>query len=152
MQKSRTLILILAVFILPLALAKLLLSQQWYESASLNKGEFLQSEIALQLPDNQHWVLLYQEQGANPDQVAQLMQQLIRSLGRDQVKVNALRAQHFPLLQQSQPQASQYCYIVNPAGQVLLRYLLPDDVSEQAKMAKAMQYDLRKLIKMSGVS
>ncbi|WP_158587066.1 DNA polymerase III subunit psi [Motilimonas pumila] len=152
MQKSRTLILILAVFILPIAVAKLLLSQQWYQSGSLNKGEFLQTEVALQLPDNQHWVLLYQEHASHPQQVSRLMTQLIRSLGREQVKVAAIEAKQFPLLERSFTDASNYCYIVNPQGQVLLRYPLPQSTTEQAKMAKAMQYDLRKLIKMSGVS
>ncbi len=146
MLKNKSLLLLILVFVLPFVLAKLVLNQHWYREGELNQGEFLPEQVMLLLPENRQWLLLHPPTA----QASQLLPQLISSLGREQHRVRAFAISQ--LSEQEQQRLSpDYWYICDPTGLVLLRYVIPPTETEKLQMAKAMQTDLRRLLKMSKV-
>ncbi|MCE2594140.1 hypothetical protein K6Y31_04860 [Motilimonas cestriensis] len=146
MRKNKTLLLLLLVFVLPFGLAKLVLNQHWYQAGELNKGEFLPEQVMLLLSDNRQWLLLHPK----TDQATNLLPKLISSLGREQHRVRTLSIAQLSKREQDKL-SPDYWYICDPTGLVLLRYVIPPQQAEQLQVAKALQTDLRKLLKMSRV-
>ena len=146
MRKNKTLLLMLLVFVLPFGLAKLVLNQHWYQAGELNQGEFLPEQVKLLLTENHQWLLLHPK----TEQATNLLPQLISSLGREQHRVRTLSMAQ--LSEQEQAKLStDYWYICDPTGLVLLRYVIPASQADQLVVAKSLQTDLRKLLKMSRV-
>ena len=64
-KSRRSMLILLAVFVIPVALAKLALNQQWFNYGVTNQGQLLENELTLaklglNLTDfDHHWLLLY---------------------------------------------------------------------------------------------
>ncbi len=161
MKQYKTLLLLVASFIAPVIIAKLVLNQQLYQSARLNQGAFLEQEVQLSLESNRQWLLVYypkQECDQTCSQTLALMDNIINSLGREQDRVRPLLVSSSELAPSriTQQQISGqletgHIYISDPLGLVLLAF--PMEGGKQARLlaGKKVQSDLRKLLKMSRV-
>ncbi|MFD1007857.1 hypothetical protein [Oceanisphaera ostreae] len=156
-RSRKVLLAMLAVFLLPVALAWLTLTQGWFTPAVNSHGEWVQGQIAA---DNQ-WRLILP---TSPDcdaclRVEPLLNNIDTALGRDGDRVAVVR------LPTSNELEAGYVYIADPPGLLIMRYVLPSSKSgvefdvnkqqeqereqEQAKMGKALLSDLRRLLKYS---
>lgn len=164
------LLLLLALFVAPLAAAWLVLQLGWYQPAVTNKGELLAPGLTLASQGagsaSGQWLLLIRlEQDCDPRCTTQLellgngWQTLGREQGRVAIRLLGLSpwqpegASRLPL----QPQAvateaigwfDNSLVIADPMGNLVLRYPLDDGL--QPALRLALQ-DLRKLLKQSKI-
>lgn len=143
-KPKKTLLALLAVFLLPVALAWITLSQGWFTPGVNSHGEWVQGQIA---EDNQ-WRLILP---IAPDceaclQAAPLLNNIDIALGRDGDRVAVVQ------MPASHELEAGYVYIADPPGLLIMRYALSDtksDADKQSPMGKALLSDLRRLLKYS---
>jgi hypothetical protein len=172
---AKPLIILLLVFVLPVVVAKLVLSMNLYHGGATNKGQLLTPDtsyrsLAMENPQPKSWQMIYllptQCDSRCLDRLYILRQSHI-ALGRDQDRVkpivllqatsdlNALASFEFDTADISQPlaemMAEQELIIVDPLGSLVMRYRQVEDKEQQILLGKAMVADLRKMLKLSRV-
>lgn len=174
-KNTKVLLMLAAVFLIPVIAAKLVLSMNWYEGAVTNKGELLPESLSYQSlsmenPHPDKWQLVY----LLPTQCDQackqqlyLLHQTYIALGREQDRVipliatqpnsdlTALADYQFTTAKASdalqQALKKQQIIIVDPIGKLVTRYPLQSDQQQLLLQGKAMMNDLRKMLKLSRV-
>ncbi|QYJ93943.1 hypothetical protein [Shewanella spartinae] len=174
---AKPLLILLLVFVLPVAVAKLVLSLNLYNGGVTNKGELLPPDtnyarLAMANPMPKHWQMIY----LLPSQCDQacmnrlyILHQSQIALGRDQHRVNpiillqadsdlaALQESEFSFTTAqatealSQMLTREEIIIVDPLGSLVMRYAQVEDEQAQLMLGKAMIADLRKMLKLSRV-
>lgn len=172
---ARPLILLFVVFILPVAAAKLVLSMDLYQGGATNKGELLTQDISytsleMANPKPKEWQLLY----LLPSQCNQqcedhlyILQQSHIALGREKDRVttlilldkhsdiSALENHSFETVNASKAMVgmliNQQMIIVDPLGNLVMRYPAVSGLDEQILQGKSLVSDLRKMLKLSRV-
>lgn len=178
-QKSRrSLILVLAAFIIPIVMAKLALHFQWFNYGVTNQGELLAqpltlSETGIQTEQEKQWLVIY----TLPENCDQQCQQTLvgiehtyLALGRETPRVtpiaisaspfNAEQLQHInknhwriidtPMNAEKQL-AKMQIYIADPLGNIVLTYQQPTNSDAIPAFGKSMLSDLKKLLKYSRI-
>lgn len=174
-KKSRLiLILVLTTFLLPVILAKVFLSYDFYEGGKTNKGELFQTGISYQSlgqenPHPNQWQIIY-TLPSSCDKSCQyqlyLLTQTHTALGREQERVIPMVA----LTSNADVQALQktdlsqvnvnldmgnnirdFLVIVDPMGQLVMRYKLFNEQEQQIIQGKDLLADLRKMLKLSRI-
>lgn len=180
LKKSRiNFLLLLSVFIIPIVVAKLVLDNHWYSEAVTNQGELLEGELSLVdigITDEaiqKKWLIIYQLPKNCETACKQSLygiNQTYVSLGREtgrvvpvglflsdlneealgQVKKDVW---HFSLISERAKEKldSDYIYISDSLGNIILRYPLPVTEQEVLGFGKSILSDLRKLLKYSRI-
>lgn len=176
-----TLFILLLVFAVPVVLAKLALSENWFNKASTNKGELIQPPVSFDVAYPQReakWYLTYiSDQPCQKECELALysLQQIYTALGKDKDRVKA--AAFFTETQQiQQAKASDYAqnltleridseplnqlfpkdkvdniFIVDALGNVILRYPLQVEKEAAVMSSRDVLADMRKLLKLSRI-
>ncbi|WP_104040384.1 cytochrome oxidase biogenesis cluster protein [Vibrio hyugaensis] len=166
------LISLVCLFALPAVIAKLVLSQGWYESGVTNRGKLVEPYTSLtQLGQSsplteKGWQLAYVLPSACEAQCQQqlhLMQQSHIALGKYQERVvpvvwtigDATPFNDSMLVMQINESLAKtveagQVLIVDPLGQLVMSYT-PSENEDLAQLSKDMLADLRKLLKLSRV-
>jgi len=178
-RNRRSLLLLLAVFILPILLAKLALDNQWLNLGVTNQGKLLAQPLTLkELGINEselakQWLIIYRLPSVCPDVCLHSIETVHNSyvaLGKDMPRVSAvlLKENIFSAQQSKQLAKSQWkiialtpqmknllhepqVLIADPLGNVILKHQLPEQEQLQAAFGKAIVADMKKLLKYSKV-
>lgn len=178
-KSRRTLIITLAVFILPVVLAKLALEQQWFDYGVTNYGQLSEEELTLadlgieQASFNEQWLLLYR----TPKDCNKLCQKTLLSvnntytlLGKELPRVTPVALFEQPLNEEQQAnlrhhkwqqltlpsQASDHIttnqlLIIDPLGNVVMSYQAPTEEQGLVAFDKSILADMKKLLKYSRI-
>lgn len=177
-RKPYTMLALLAVFIVPVVLAKLALDNNWFNRAVTNKGELIQPVMDLSaLLDKQppKWRLVYQVPAhcdAGCENALYSIQQVWLALGRDtdraqptvlfntysdpqavtrlqqDTQINVVAVNH------PQPTAAlsaDAVYLVDTLNNAMLRYSVSEDRQSAIMNSRDMLADVRKLLKLSRI-
>ena len=179
MRNRVKLVAIMAVFALPVMIAYAGFFAGWFSDIHrTNKGELIQPIIDINqwhlLADNnsysteQRWwlVLVLDENAGTCDAICErhlfTLQQTWLALGKNQERVQASVLGQIPSDKISQairvltrgeltPSITPSFYVVDPLGNVILRYALPITEQDAIDSAKAMRTDFAKLMRFSRV-
>ncbi|WP_299797765.1 hypothetical protein [uncultured Shewanella sp.] len=171
----KPLIILLLVFILPVAVAKVVLSLNLYNGGATNGGELLSpatsyASLSMENPKPREWQLLYLLP-AHCDALCQdrlyILKQSHVALGREQSRVHtlimlaensdtsALTSHSFATVTANSAMVEmlndQQMIIVDPLGSLVMRYPKVSGRSKQISQGKALVKDLRKMLKLSRV-
>ena len=178
-KSRRNLLLVIAVFVLPIVLAKLALTQNWLEYGVTNKGTLVENELTLQelgiVDDelNNMWLILY----ALPDDCNEHCEQTLLSvnntlvaLGKDKPKVRNVALYKHSLSSDQLSHLDQAIWsvipspgkqhlliqqptvlLIDPLGNIILEHKPPEFVEEQAMFGKGILADMKKLLKYSKI-
>ncbi|WP_064606295.1 hypothetical protein [Photobacterium sp. J15] len=178
MKKHGTLLLLLAVFLLPLGLAKLVLDLNWYQGGVTNRGQLLASPLASEwLGQSGKWQLVY----LMPDECDEgcagalfNLRQIPQAVGAGQERVDALvlvaesklSELQAEFLQGLEPKrvpeyvitqlhtleyGSHAIYIADPLGNVMMAYPLVKGKDAVLAQGKDLLRDLKRLLKVSKI-
>ena len=178
-RNRRSLLLLVAVFILPILLAKLALENQWLDLGVTNQGKLLDQPLTLnelgidQSAFTKQWLIIYRLPNVCPELCLHSIEVVHNSyvaLGKDMPRVspvllkkNIFSAQQNRQLTKSQwqilaltPQMNDLLQepqvlIADPLGNIILRHQLPENVEQQPAFGKAIIADMKKLLKYSKV-
>lgn len=175
--KSRmTLIGLVVVFALPALIAKLILSQNWYQSGVTNFGQLVDgnvtlSSLGISSPEPQDgWLLGY----VIPEHCDELCTQQLHILGQSYIALGRHKERVSPTIFATKSSDNTWLenndvdtlmvnqlntnffqdasiIIVDPLGQLVMLYPSVTDESELVNQSKGMLHDLRKLLKLSRV-
>ncbi|SEL41543.1 hypothetical protein SAMN05216262_110106 [Colwellia chukchiensis] len=178
-KSRRSMLMLLAIFILPIVLAKLALEQQWFNYGVTNQGQLLANELTLAelgLADKdfqQQWLLLYtlpthcDQQcentlvSVNNTYIAlgkemsrvkpvALTQHALNATQSEKIQVNKWRFESMPAMAKAVITHSQVL-IVDPLGNVILSHVPPKNAEELPQFGKAILADFKKLLKYSRI-
>lgn len=178
-KSRRSMLILLAVFIIPVVLAKLALNQQWFNYGVTNQGELIENELTLaklglNVDDFDHqWLMLYSLPTHCDDQCEKtlvsvnntyialgkemprvkpvaLTQQALSDAQVEKIHINKWHVQAMPELAKSAIVQSQV-FIVDPLGNVILSHLPPKDAEHLPAFGKAILADFKKLLKYSRI-
>ncbi|MCK6264006.1 hypothetical protein KP803_12065 [Vibrio sp. ZSDE26] len=164
------------VFAMPVISAKLILSNQWYESGVTNRGLLIEpsttfSQLGVDNPlDKTSWQLAYMI----PEVCDSFCQKQLHLLGQSYAALGKEKSRVEPVVfvsDKSDPQAvsglkyqtievssafservSGFEYvIVDPLGQLVMRYPKASEEEELVSQSKGLLADFRKLLKLSRV-
>ena len=177
---NKALFALLLVFILPVAAAKLVLSMDLYQGGATNQGELISPQVnyatlSMDNPLPKRWQVIYllpaQCEQSCQDRLYLLHQSHI-ALGKDQdrvstviltqassdltaVKAAATQTASYTLAPANDQLAnllnSQQIIIVDPLGNLVMRYNAVEAKEGQLTQGKAILADLRKMLKLSRV-
>ena len=178
-RNRRSLLLLMAVFILPILLAKLALDNQWLNLGVTNQGKLLTQPLTLKdlgISESElakQWLIIYRLPSTCPDVCLHSIETVHNSyvaLGKDMPRVSAvlLKENIFSAQQSKQLAKSQWkilaltpqmnnllqepqVLIADPLGNVILKHQLPEQEQLQAAFGKAIVADMKKLLKYSKV-
>ena len=178
-RNRRSLLLLMAVFILPILLAKLALDNQWLDLGVTNQGKLLTQPLTLKdlgISESElakQWLIIYRLPSTCPDVCLHSIETVHNSyvaLGKDMPRVSAvlLKENIFSAQQSKQLAESQWkilaltpqmnnllqepqVLIADPLGNVILKHQLPEQEQLQAAFGKAIVADMKKLLKYSKV-
>mgnify|MGYP005987871447 CR=1 FL=1 len=178
-KSRRSMLILLAVFIIPVVLAKLALNQEWFNYGVTNKGQLIENELTLaklglNVDDFDHqWLMLY----TLPEKCEQQCERILVSvnntyiaLGKemprvkpvaltqheltaeqsDKIQIKKWHVQAMPALAKNVIKQSQVL-IVDPLGNVILRHLPPENSEQLTVFGKAILADFKKLLKYSRI-
>lgn len=181
LSKKRSLLALVAVFVMPVVLAKLALEQQWFEQGATNKGTLLQPVVSMTPVlgnESKHWRLVYTLPSvcdAACDNALISIQQVWLALGREaeRAKPVVLVTSHsdssalaqlvenasFSIVSVDEATLSNVLfslpinniYVVDTQDNAMLRYPLYQDQQEAILHSRAMLADLKKLLKLSRI-
>lgn len=166
------LISLVCLFALPAIIAKVILSQGWYQSGVTNRGELIEPYTTLgqlgqdSLPVAREWQLAY----VVPEQCEAQCQQQLHLLKQSHIALGKYQERVVPVLWTSELSDSVkvplermvmnasveeqvtpgQVVIVDPLGQLVMSYT-PKPNEDLVKLSKDMLADLRKLLKLSRV-
>ena len=172
---KKTLIIMVAVFVLPVVLAKLALDNDWFTKGATNKGQLLAPTIdmsALLKDAEPKWRLLY----VMPNKCDSVCENALFSINQvwlalgkesdraqalvvttpssDQAAIDALTDYPFvETLSVTSPTALAYSsvYIVDTQNNAMLFYEIKDDRKDAVMESRNMLADMRKLLKLSRI-
>lgn len=178
MKKHGTLLLLLAAFLLPVGLAKLVLDLNWYQGGVTNRGELLATPLTYDwLGRSGRWQLVY----LMPDECDELcagalfnLRQIPQAIGADKARVSSvllvagtgLPAKHekqvagvelmaVPEHVVTQLSTLEYgakaIYIADPLGNVMMAYPLVKGQGAILAQGKDVLRDLKRLLKVSKI-
>lgn len=178
-KSRKNLLLLFSIFIIPVVLAKLALDNDWFNKAATNSGELLSQELSIAELEldaaelQKKWLIIYRLPSAcdeNCKQTIYAINQTFISLGREMdrvipiglhlesVNVDELGALKetfwkFNLMTAAVQDKikSDWVYVSDPLGNVILKYAAPTSDEEVLALGKAMLSDLRKLLKYSRI-
>ena len=178
-KNRRSLLLLLAVFVLPILLAKLALDNQWLSLGVTNQGKLLDQALTLSdlgINENifsEQWLIIYRLPKECPKLCLQSIETAHNSyvlLGKDMPRVtplllndNIFTAEQSKQLLKSQwqmlsltPQMNNrlktpQIVIADPLGNIILRHNIPENKNQLAAFGKAIIADMKKLLKYSKV-
>jgi hypothetical protein len=178
-RNRRSLLLLIAVFILPILLAKLALDNQWLDLGVTNQGKLLEQPLTLnelgidKSAFTKQWLIIYRIPNICPEICLHSIEAVHNSyvaLGKDMPRVSAvlLKKNIFSDQQNKQLSKSQWqvltlspqmndllqepqVLIADPLGNIILRHQLPDSIEQQPAFGKAIIADMKKLLKYSKV-
>lgn len=176
-RSRKTLVVLLMAFILPVVVAKLVLSFDLYQGGATNKGQLLDNSVSYQSlqmdnPAPQHWqmVFLLPEQCDTACQERlYILNQSYTALGRERERVTPVilttqnsdthvlanlnvdftTSASSPAL--AQMLAEQKMIIIDPLGNMVMEYQAVEGQQQNIALGKAMIADLRKMLKLSRV-
>jgi len=178
-KNRRSLLLLIAVFALPIIIAKFALEGEWLATGVTNNGTLLQDELTLTKLGldasayNEQWLILY-ALPATCDIACQKTLETVHNtyvaLGKEMPRVtpvalyqNELSSEQLTRISKSQWQlmampslAKQYIsksqvLIVDPLGNAFLSHEIPEDVAQLPQFGKQIIADMKKLLKYSKV-
>lgn len=172
---------LLAVFIIPVILAKLALDNGWFNKAATNKGTLLDPILSLEamgVESSQKWRILYvlpEKCAAECENALFSINQVWLALGKemgraqavalatevsDKVKLAALEQQSIIGLIKTQQQSvnqvfqqvsTDGIFVVDTLDNVILRYPLQQEQQQAILHSREILADLRKLLKLSRI-
>lgn len=175
----RSLVLLIAAFIVPVVLAKLALTNQWLNRGVTNQGQLLSQAFTLtDLGLNnkafaKQWLIIY----LPPHECLQTCEQNIETvhnsyvaLGKDMPRITAvlLNGNNFTTEQSNRLIKSQWfiqgaspqvkslpetnlVFIADPLGNIILKHKAPQQLTLQSSFGKGIIADMKKLLKYSKV-
>jgi hypothetical protein len=178
-KSRRSFLLVIVVFVLPVLLAKLALTNHWFDYGVTNKGalskqELTLADLGLSVADfDEQWLMLYRV----PEHCDLFCQQALLNvnnayvlLGKEMPRVTpvALSANTLTQLQQENLRHSKWkalplptqaqslmgnneVIIVDPLGNVVMSHQTPVDEASLALFGKAILADMKKLLKYSRI-
>ena len=178
-KNRRILLLVIAVFVLPIILAKFALDGEWLATGVTNKGTLLTNELTLkqlgmdQAGYDQQWLLLYRlPKNCDLDcqKTLETLHNTYVALGKDMPRVSPValyqneltteQRQHIskskwqliaiPKQAEENTDPSQVL-IVDPLGNVFLSHQIPSNVEQLPQFGKQILADMKKLLKYSKV-
>lgn len=178
-KSRRNLLIVLAVFVLPVVIAKLALEQEWFNYGVTNHGQLLSESLTLtdldidasQYPEQ--WLLLYRVNEQCDDICQQALVTLNSAyvlLGKEIPRVTPITLNAKPLsLNQKESlkhgkwqqhalteQALSHIQpgqlvVVDPLGNLVMTHNTPNNNEELTTFGKALIADMKKLLKYSKV-
>ncbi|MFP2769090.1 hypothetical protein [Oceanisphaera sp. KMM 10153] len=140
-KTHKTMLALLGVFLLPVGLAWLTLSQGWFTPGVKAHGEWVEGRIT---EDTQWRLVLPVPPECESCVLAEpLLNNIDLALGRDSNRVSVLR------LPASTGLEAGFVYIADPPGLLIMRYPLSGDEVGDRLTGKALLGDLRRLLKFS---
>lgn len=178
-KNRRSFILMLAVFALPIILAKFALDGEWLATGVTNKGTLLTYELTLDklgINDpayNEQWLMIYslpQQCALDCQKTLETVHNTYVALGKEMPRVTPvalyqselsteqlahISKSHWQLLA-TPAQASKYIdkpqiLIVDPLGNVFLSHQIPSNAEQFPQFGKNILADMKKLLKYSKV-
>jgi hypothetical protein len=178
-KNRRSLVMLLAVFLLPIILAKLALDNQWLQLGVTNQGKLIKQPMTLttlNIDDTNiadQWLIIYRL----PEECSEVCLTSIEtvynsyvSLGKDMPRVTPLLLDNnlFSEQQKNQLARSQWqiqpitavintelpepqVLIADPLGNIILSHAIPPTLAQQSPFSKAIVADMKKLLKYSKV-
>ncbi len=174
-KNRKPLIILLLLFALPLLSAKIVLSMNWYHGGSTNQGELLDPNLNYQVfamdnPQPNSWQIIY----LLPEHCGEPCQNRLYILHQSHLALGGERNRVIPivLLQTNSDldalkpftfqtatissllnnlMAQQQLIIVDPLGDLIIRYQQVENKQEQLLQGKALVADLRKMLKLSRI-
>jgi hypothetical protein len=176
-KKPKALFILLLVFVLPVALAKLVLSLNLYQGGATNQGELLTGDLSYHSlsqtnPKPHSWQVLYllpSHCGSQCQDRLYILQQSHIALGqvKDRVStiiivqsnsdigaLSGLKLEHQTMAANTQLASlllEQQLIIVDPLGSLVMRYSGITGHDANISQGKALLADLRKMLKLSRV-
>ncbi len=183
MKGRKGLLTIFGAFAAPVILAAIVYYMGWFNAGVTNKGEFMQSEIALEwlLPENPQdskWIVFYNIPASCDEQCNNVLYSLnqgYQALGKLQGKAHPVVVrdtassmstaqlteqfgyvkvleQHSAQVATLQQLSSDFVYLVDPFGKVVLRYQATTDKQAMIMTTKDWIADLKRLLKYARTS
>lgn len=178
-KNFKTFLTVALIFLLPVLLAKVILTQGWYSSKTTNHGLLISPnlsyrDLSLTNPINKLWQIVYvlpSQCDAMCSEQLHLLQQSHVALGREQERVqNVIMVQRGFVGEQLKQLKSNDKYrvvemspnvirklgnkrllIADPLGNFVLHYPLSDQFEERLLTQRDLLKDLKKLLKLSKV-
>ncbi|WP_298721753.1 hypothetical protein [uncultured Oceanisphaera sp.] len=137
----KTILALLAAFLLPVLLAWLVLALGWFTPGVKAHGEWVQGQIT---EDTQWRLVLPVTPECESCELAEpLLENIDLALGRDSNRVSVLR------LPVGNGLEAGFVYIADPPGMLIMRYSLSGEEASDRATGKALLGDLRRLLKFS---
>jgi len=168
MQK-KPLFIMIGLFIAPIFVAKLVLVNDWYQGAKTNAGTLISPPLTL-APAPQAWLLLYnpnedcsaicQESIWQIQQVHTLLAAEGNRIQRYLTTTPSFESAHIDTLTLTKLQLSTVnqqqlstdtLYLVDPLGNIFMRYQFPADKTAALKVSAGLLKDLKRLLKVSKI-
>ncbi|AZQ82742.1 hypothetical protein EKO29_00910 [Colwellia sp. Arc7-635] len=178
-KSRRSMLILLAVFIIPIVLAKLALHQQWFNYGVTNQGQLIENELTLAKLGlsvdkfNHQWLMLYTMPASCDEQCEKtlvsvnntyialgkemprvkpvaLTQQDLSTAQVEKIQIKKWHIQAMPALSKTVIEQSQVL-IVDPLGNVILSHVPPKDAEQLPAFGKAILADFKKLLKYSRI-
>lgn len=180
-KPKRSLLILMAAFIVPVVLAKLALDFNWFEQGATNKGELLQPVENLQpLLSEQapKWRVMYivpEQCGSACENAIYAIQQVWLALGKesdraqpavfltatsdrnvlnilhDNEHINAVTLNQSQIQKLESSQINDHIFLVDTQGNAMLRYPLYPLRQDAVMGSRDVLSDLRKLLKLSRI-
>lgn len=172
-MQRKPLYIMLLLFIMPIALAKLVLVNGWYQGGETNSGQLISPPISIANP-NKAWLMLYNPSKQCGNQCLQSLWQiqqthtLLASEGNRvqtyltapiQTSNQTLQSQqqdiHLPqiLTAVSDMPALQpnTLYLIDPLGNAFMRYQFPIEHQSAVNVSAGLLKDIKRLLKISKI-
>jgi hypothetical protein len=178
-KSRRSMIMVLGAFILPIVLAKLALTQNWFDYGVTNKGTLVENELTLeklgleQSSLQKSWLVIYslpQHCDMHCEQTLLSVNNSYIALGREMPRVKRVALSPNPLSEQQTEKLTENSWtiistpslvnnllpqpqvlVVDPLGNVVLSHKPPKNDDAQAMFGKEILADMKKLLKYSRV-
>tara|TARA_B110000196_G_scaffold211037_1_gene180973 strand:- start:2595 stop:3155 length:561 start_codon:yes stop_codon:yes gene_type:complete len=178
-KSRRSMLILLAVFIIPVVLAKLALNQQWFNYGVTNQGQLIDNELTLaklglNVDEFEHqWLMLYTlptQCDVQCEKVLVSVNNTYIALGKEMPRVKPValtqaglttsqaekinskkwHIQAMPALAKIEIKQSQVL-IVDPLGNVILSHIPPKSDKQLPQFGKSILADFKKLLKYSRI-
>jgi len=178
-KNRRSLLLVVAIFVLPIVLAKFALNGDWLAKGVTNKGTLLTEELTLaqlgidNAVFNEQWLILYtlpKTCAIDCQKILEIVHNTYVALGKEMPRVSpvalyqdAFSAEQLQHISQSKwqllampSQAKQYIntpqvLIVDPLGNIFLSHKIPENEEQLPQFGKQILADMKKVLKYSKV-
>lgn len=177
-QKSRrSMIMLIAIFAVPVIIAKLALTFHWFDYGVTNKGVLVEGELNIEKlgikpqSADKRWLIIYAQVNdcdQHCEQVIVSVMNTYKALGKEMPRVKPLLLTPSPLGESSQLQLSKWQWekispqtlsyltasqvlIVDPLGNVVLSHTPPLENKQLPFFGKEILVDLKKLLKYSRI-